>query len=427
MTKRATAFSMRAAAVGGVGLVVFLAALATHSPVAYALRHGVPMSGVVIGTDLADHAPHSDTLMVWLYHPSETRLDVLSIPRDTKIDLPGYRFRRINEVFAFHYGQRHDADLAARKVCEAVGQLFASARTRLEPRYYVQVDFDGFRRVIDRLGGVTVSVDEPMDYDDHAGNFHVHLATGVHSVRGDEALGFVRFRGKSGDRGRILRQMEFVQALSKRLVSPEIVWRGPRALMEVFRAVRTNLAPWDMVFLAVEARRLISQRVNTVLLPGHPRGAAWEMDVDRAAFVLNRLGQPPTVEFAYSAVPPAPVENAPAEPAPAAAAFKEKGANAPTVKVWNASGRAGLAIQVVRRLRAAGFDVVEWGNYPGRQNKSRVIDRSGRFERARAVAESLNVASLHSDVDPGLRTDVDVVLGEDFGSTEKRQGATPWK
>lgn len=414
--------------VAGVGLifVILLATLATQSPVAQALRHGDTIIGAIIGTDLADHAPHSDTLMVWLYRPSETRLDVLSIPRDTKIDLPGYRFRRINEVFAYHYGQGHDADLAAGKVCEAVGQLFAKARATLTPPYYVQVDFDGFRRLIDRLGGVTVLVDEPMDYDDHAGNFHVHLTTGVHHVRGDEALGFVRFRGKSGDRGRILRQMEFVQALSKRLVSPEIVWRGPQAVAEMFRAVRSNLSPWDMVFLAVEGRRLTSQRVNTVLLPGHPRGATWEMDVDRTAYILNRLGRGLPGEGSPPAASPVSTEVATEELETPGTVLEEKGANTPganappTVKVWNASGRVGLAIQVVRRLRAAGFDVVEWGNYNGRQNKSRVIDRSGQFDRARAVAESLNVVSIYSDVDPGLRTDADVILGEDFGSTEKR-------
>ncbi len=215
--------------------------------------------------------------------------------------------------------------------------------------------------------------------------------------------------------------MEFIQALSKRLVSPEIVWRGPQALWEVLRAVHTNLTPWDIVFLAVEARRLTSQRVNTVLLPGHPRGALWEMDVERTAFILNRLGQSPAGDAPLPAV--APVANGPvsAESAPPETVLAEKGAKPPpTVKVWNASGRVGLAIAVVRRLRAAGFDVVEWGNYNGRQNKSRVIDRSGQFERARTVAESLNVVSLYSDVDPGLRTDVDVILGEDFGSTEKK-------
>ncbi|HMZ27246.1 MAG TPA: LytR C-terminal domain-containing protein, partial [Elusimicrobiota bacterium] len=92
---------------------------------------------------------------------------------------------------------------------------------------------------------------------------------------------------------------------------------------------------------------------------------------------------------------------------------------APTVKVWNASGRAGLALEVTRRLRRDGFDVIDWGNYTGRQNKSRVVDRSGHFERARRVADRLGLLGAYSDADPALRTDVEVVLGEDFAGTER--------
>lgn len=408
--------------------ILYLAFLAATSPVARALRQGDPISGAVIGTDLVDHAPHSDTLMVWLFRPSESRLDILSIPRDTKIDLPGFRFRRINEVFAYHFGQTHESSVAAEKVCGAVGTLFARAGVALTPTYYVQVDFDGFRRLLDRLGGVTVSVDEPMDYDDQAGNFHVHLSTGVHHLNGTDALGFVRFRGKSGDRGRILRQMEFIQALFKQLASPEIVWRAPQAAAELFKAVHTNLSAWDILFLAMDVRRLTPQQVNTVLLPGHPKGATWEMDVDRTAFILNRLGHGPSLPSPLPAGALLSGSSDAPDGGPADTVFEKKGTNVPpTVKVWNASGRVGLAIQVVRRLRASGFDVVEWGNYSGRQNKSRVIDRSGQFERARKVAESLGVQSLYSDVDPGLRTDVDVVLGEDFGVSETREGGSAWK
>lgn len=431
---------MRWVAGAGAGFVIFLAVHAVRSPVAQALRKGEPISGAVMGTDLAEHSPHSDTLMVWLYHPSEIRLDVISVPRDTKIDLPGYRFRRINEVFAYHYGKGRDAEASALKVCDAVGHLFAKARATLSPRYFVQVDFDGFRRVLDRLGGVTVAVDEPMDYDDFAGNFHVHLTTGVHHLKGEEALGFVRFRGRSGDRGRILRQMEFVQAVSKRLVSPEIVWRGPRAVAEVVRSVHTNLSFWDMTFLAVEARRLNSQRVNTLLLPGHPKGAAWEMDVERAAFVLDRLANGVNTEKEAAALlsekgqdgggiasPVSAVEGSSAPVVSGGGTMDPPSPKPITVKVWNASGRVGLAMTVVRRLRNAGFDVVEWGNYDSRQKKSRVIDRSGHFDRARRVGEALSLTSSYSDVDPALRTDVDVVLGEDFGLTEMREGANSWK
>jgi hypothetical protein len=153
------------------------------------------------------------------------------------------------------------------------------------------------------------------------------------------------------------------------------------------------------------------------------------MDVERTAFVLDRLGRPPEGKGFLAPDGLNAGETASEEIAPAESGVKEAGAGTAliTVKVWNASGRVGLAIQVVRRLRAAGVDVVEWGNYNGRQNKSRVIDRSGQFERARTVAALLNVVSIYSDVDPGLRTDVDVVLGEDFGTTEKRQGDPPWK
>jgi LCP family protein required for cell wall assembly len=400
-----------------------LAYRATLSPLAKALRLGTPVVVAVMGTDLAEKSPHSDTLMVAVYHPRGGRLDLLSIPRDTKIDLRGYRFRRINEVFAYHYAQTGDAHAAARNVCEAVGEVFAGTGSDLKPAYYLQVDFDGFRRMLDRLGGVTITVDEPMDYDDRAGAFHVHLTTGVHHLDGDRALGFVRFRGKSGDRGRILRQMEFVHAVVDRLVSPAIVWRGPQALWEAGHAVRTNLSFLDTIFFSLEARRITSRRLNTVLLPGRPRGAVWEMDAERTGFVLRQLaGVAPGAVSSDAAASPFTVDlsTSAAVVSPAVPANPDAGKT--TVKVWNASGRVGLAISVVRRLRAAGFDVVEWGNYSGRQKKSRAIDRSGRFDRAGVVAESLGLTSLYSDVDPGLRYDVDVVLGGDFELKEPTHG-----
>lgn len=410
-----SAVMLRWLALMGVALVLYLSYRAVVSPMAAAFRSGKPVMVAVMGTDLAEKSPHSDTLMVAVYHPRGGRLDLLSIPRDTKIDLRGYRFRRINEVFAYHYAQTGDPNTAAVKVCEALGEVFDGVGVTVKPSHYLQVDFDGFRRVLNRLGGVTISVDEPMDYDDRAGAFHVHLTSGVHHLDGERALGYVRYRGKSGDRGRILRQMEFMHAVIGRLASPAIVWRGTQSLWEAGRAVRTNLTFLDLVFFSLEARRLTSRQLNTVLLPGRPRGAAWEMDPERTGYVLRQLAGVPA-ETVADADPLVLSTTTLVAPGPA-----ELGPEKITVKVWNASGRAGLAITVVRRLRSAGFDVVEWGNYNGRQKKSRIIDRSGRFDSAGRAAESLGLSSLYSDVDPGLRYDVDVVLGEDY------KGDDPWK
>lgn len=394
-------------AVAGAGLVLVLASVAgaLRSPLVSALRRGEPVVGVLLGTDLAENAPHSDTLMVWRYDPRAVRLDVLSIPRDTKIDLPGYRFHRINEIFAYHVGSLKNIGDAARKVMEAVPQILPPSDV-LIPRYFFQVDYDGFRRMIDRLGGVTVTVDEPMHYDDNAGRFHFHKEPGVYRMGGTDALGYVRYRGRSGDRGRILRQMEFLRALLKRSTSPTFYWRLPGALAEVGRAVHSNVRIWEWPFLLGEVKRLRASDVNPWLLPGKPRRAYWEMDAERTSYVLGQMAKgaaPETVE------PGSTDESSVYEGTP----VLEAGA-APTVKVWNASGRAGLALTVTRRLRQKGFDVVEWGTYTARQTKSRVVDRSGRFDPAREVAEALGLVDPYSDADPALRTDVEVVLGEDF-------------
>lgn len=408
--------SLRGAAAAGAALALVFSVVAVRSPLATALRRGEPVEGILLGTDLAENAPHSDTLMLWRYDPQQTKLNVLSIPRDTKIDLPGYRFRRINEVFAYHYAAQRNVPAAVHPVMDAVTQLLPSGGA-LQPRYFFQVDYQGFRRMIDRLGGVTVAVDEPMHYDDHAGNFHFHKDPGVYRLNGTEALGYVRYRGKSGDRGRILRQMEFLRSLLKLATSPTVFWRWPRALSEAAWALHANVRAFELPFLFVEGKKLRGPDINPWLLPGRPRGAYWEMDKERAAYVIQQILKG---ESAGAAAGPSEDEAAaPAVGTDETAAAAPEAGRAPTVKVWNASGRPGLALDVTRRLRRDGFDVIDWGNYSGRQNKSRVVDRSGHFERARRVAERLGLLGAYSDADPALRTDVEVVLGEDFaGSAE---------
>lgn len=408
--------ALRGTAAAGAALAMFFSVAAVRSPLATALRRGEPVEGILLGTDLAENAPHSDTLMLWRYDPRQTKLNVLSIPRDTKIDLPGYRFRRINEVFAYHYAAQRNVPAAVHPVMDAVAQLLPSGGA-LQPRYFFQVDYQGFRRMIDRLGGVTVSVDEPMHYDDHAGNFHFHKDPGVYHLDGLDALGYVRYRGKSGDRGRILRQMEFLRSLLRLATSPTVFWRWPRALSEAAWALHTNVGALELPFLFAEGKKMRGPDINPWLLPGRPRGAYWEMDKDRAAYVVQQIlkGESAGAADAVSAED----SSREAEGPEATGGPAPEAGRAPTVKVWNASGRAGLALEVTRRLRRDGFDVIDWGNYTGRQNKSRVVDRSGHFELARPVADRLGLLGAYSDADPALRTDVEVVLGEDFAGTER--------
>lgn len=134
---------------------------------------------------------------------------MLSIPRDSYVDIPGYGTDKINAAFA-----EGGAPLLAQAVEEATG-------LRLE--HYAEVGFAGFGAVVDGLGGVQICPTEPID-DELAG---INLPAGCQTVDGPNALGYVRSRATPrADLDRMIHQREFMSALLSRAASPW-VWSNP--------------------------------------------------------------------------------------------------------------------------------------------------------------------------------------------------------
>lgn len=364
------------------------------SPVARSLAHDQRIPVLVFGVDAADLSRHTDTLMLAVFDPNENYLGILNVPRDTRIDLPGYRFRRVNEIFGYHLRRTGDNILSSHMVRHGIEYLLSSNEASVKVPYYIQVDFNGFRRMVDLLGGVWVTVKTPMHYDDNAGNLHIHFEPGRHLVKGKQALEYVRFRGATGDRGRIYRQQEFLRNMVRRLANPMMIFKVPQMIAVVVTSVETNLTFSDLMSLCVAARRLRPENVGFYILPGKPVGALW---------VPNRQLASRMAAMIVAGRPPA--EDVP-DIAPQSTRI--------TVNVWNASGQTGLAYRGTRFLRRAGFDVVDWGTYAVTQAQTRVIDRKGRIGNARQVAESLGVDSYHSEPNPKIYVDVEVVIGENF-------------
>lgn len=368
---------------------------AARSPVAAAIRQGEPVPLLLFGLDAADMSRHTDTLLVTVFNPAENILTLLSIPRDTKINLPGYLFNRVNEIYGYHFRKTSDARVASMEVLKGIGHIFSSDEVDVEVPYFVQADFSGFTKVVDLLGGVWVTIRQPMHYDDHAGNVHIHFDPGRHLLKGDDALRFVRFRGQTGDRGRIMRQQEFLRNMAKSMANPLTVLKFPQLVGAVFSSIHTNMSTWDVVYLAVAARRVRSNSLGFYILPGKPRGPFWELNKEAVQKMGQRTILAQDVSFDQTDIIVPQEEKI-------------------TVNVWNASGQRALAYDITKYLRRQGYDVVDWGTYAAEQEHTRVFDRTGDILKAQKVAESLGVDDFHSEINFKRLVDVEVVLGKNY-------------
>ncbi len=167
----------------------------------------------------------SDTILVVSLDPQAKFLNVVSIPRDTRVLISErYGYDKINSAYA--YG---GIEQAKETVSEFLG---------VPIDHYVIVKVDGAKRLVDALGGIAVDVEKDMDYDDNWGHLHIHLKKGPQILDGEQAVGYARFRmDEEGDRGRIRRQQQVIKAVLAKLRDPSVVTR----LRELAAIAKENL------------------------------------------------------------------------------------------------------------------------------------------------------------------------------------------
>ncbi|HAI21265.1 MAG TPA: hypothetical protein DCM14_05150, partial [Clostridiales bacterium UBA8153] len=138
--------------------------------------------------------------------------------------------------------------------------------------YYVRVDFAGFIRAVDMLGGVEITVPRNMYYVDPVQNLHIDIKAGRQLMDGETALDFIRYRGyASGDIGRIQTQQAFARAFIRKFYELDILWRLPSLAQAILPYVETNMDASAIVALAMQARYVREEGIVMELLPGSSR------------------------------------------------------------------------------------------------------------------------------------------------------------
>jgi LCP family protein required for cell wall assembly len=226
----------------------------------------------------------SDMLMVAHIDLSNNTVRMLSIPRDTRADIPDHGLRQINS--AFHLG---GPELCAQTITTNYG---------IPIDHYAALDFEGFEQAIDHLNGVTLAVDKKMDYDDNWGHLHIHLLPGMQHLSGQQAMGFVRFRHSDTDQIRTHRQQTLLAALKEKAFDPRVFIKTPQIVNDVDKNIESDLTDKQKLALASFVRSAPKSNVSMETLPSNNKGRYVYADWDKATPLIQAwFGvSPPTRE-----------------------------------------------------------------------------------------------------------------------------------
>lgn len=225
---------------------------------------------------------NTDSLVVASIDPTHQRLTFLSIPRDTQVTLPGFGVQKINSVARLQKGFPST-------------QKYIEGLIGFPINGYVATNFNGFKSVIDSLGGITVTIEKDMYYDtgDTEDRF-INLKKGTQRLSGSQALQYARFRNdEMADITRTARQQAVLKAVFSEATSIKNLPKLPLIIPQVYRAVQTDLSIAQIWSLAGVLNKAKEYQTVSQTLPGRfviEKGISyWKVNTNQAPTVASLL------------------------------------------------------------------------------------------------------------------------------------------
>lgn len=207
---------------------------------------------LLIGNDSrGEKKSRSDTIMVAQYHPEKGTYKLISIMRDTYVNIPGHGKNKINTAFAFG-----GPELLRQTIKENFD---------IDLQYYSIVDFEGFINLIDEAfpKGLEIEVEKAM-----SANIGVSLEPGLQKLDGEHLLGYVRFRQDAvGDFGRVERQQKTMKEVANQFASFETVTKLPKLIGVMTPFVNTNMDTTDILYIGKDFISKKNRNIETLRVP----------------------------------------------------------------------------------------------------------------------------------------------------------------
>lgn len=237
-----------------------------------------PVTNVlVMATD--EDGTRTDTLMLVSFAKKSKEINILSIPRDTYVTVSQENFSLMREEYpqpaspsmkinAVHHfgGEKYGVELLKQEVCNLMG---------VNVDFYVKVDFEAFRYIIDSVGGIEFDVPVDMKYTDPLQNLYINLQKGPQKLNGEQSEHLLRYRSgyANADIGRISVQQDFVKAFINQTVSKGTILSHPTVYLDVmfkYKYVKTDVEFFDAISYALLIGGIKTDSIKTQTLPGTP-------------------------------------------------------------------------------------------------------------------------------------------------------------
>jgi LCP family protein required for cell wall assembly len=374
----------------------------------------------------SDAGRRSDTMILLHIPRGGGKAVLVSLPRDSYVVIPAHKDANGRAIAASHNKLNAAYSLGGPEL--TVQTIEANTHVRID--HYIEINFLGFVKIVNALGGVTVctptAIHDPVRYSAATHGYvgsGLDLPRGKSHINGARALAYVRARefDPSADIGRIKRQQKFMAALMQEATSAGTLIDLPK-LYGVLSAVTSSLVtdkdfgPGQIKRLAGTLRSMSPSHVQLLtvpLLPGSRNTSVgnvvtWDPMLAPRLFAdltTDRpVGGPEAGQTAKVTVPPSSV----------------------ALTVLNATATKGLARSVANQLSGDGFAIHGTGNAPAGSSRTDVVIRYGpdRADSAKTVAAALPGAKLR--LDPAYSGSIQVLVGSSFhGVARVKVVATP--
>jgi len=352
---------------------------------------------VLLGSDRRPRSTawRTDSMIVVSVDTTNNVIRLLSIPRDLWVYIPGHGYNRINT--ADLWGEMAQPGTGPDRVKQTIHRNLG-----IPIHYYVRLDFQGFIKIIDTVGGIDVDVDCPLP--------DIDLSEGMHHMTGEQALRYARSRQSTSDFDRGRRQRKVLMALWDQSLTLNIVPRLPELWWTMANAFQTDLSLEQVINLAYVGVQLEPQRILSQSI-GPQQVQSWITPQGAAVLLPRHQEMRAMLERFYAAVDIAQLDTG----------------HESRVRVLNGSQRRDAEQLAASALRWAGFQIVGTGLADHQDYaQTQITVYRGGPAAAEQAARELRVSSSIQDLtglqeqpDPANPVDIQVVLGQDYNPCQR--------